>query len=170
MLSNLSNLEVQRILPHRFPFLFVDKVIEVEPGNKVTGIKNVTTNEWFFQGHAPGAPILPGAIMVETLAQACNIVLLTVPEYKEMGVIFSGIDEFRFLRPVFPGDSLRLEAKLIQHKDNTFTFDVKAMLDDKVAGEGKLAFATPRKPRSNILSVMDRSFQKESPSNMKKEE
>lgn len=107
--------EIQRLLPHRYPFLLVDRIIELEPRTRIVGIKQVTMNEPFFQGHFPGAPVMPGVLIVESLAQVGAILALREIEDREHKlVLFSGIDSARFRAPVVPGDTLRLEVTAIR--------------------------------------------------------
>ena len=140
----MDAVQIQGMIPHRWPFLLVDRVIELEPGVRGVGIKNVTVNEWFFQGHVPGYPIMPGVLIVEALAQVGLIALRSVPEYKEKMFLFAGIEDFRFRRPVVPGDSLRLEVELVSQEASSFTFSAKAMSGDKTAAQGKVTLAFPR--------------------------
>src|SRR5699024_9205290 len=104
--------EIMNILAHRYPFLLVDRVIELEAGKSAVGIKNVSMNEPFFQGHFPGYPVMPGVLIVEALAQLGAVAMLSCDEYKDKLPVFAGMDKFRFRRQVVPGDQLRLEANI----------------------------------------------------------
>jgi len=123
--------EIQQIIPHRWPFLLVDKIVEMENGVRAVGIKNVSVNEPFFQGHFPGQPIMPGVLIVEALAQVGAIALLSQPENKGKIVYFAGIDSFRFRRPVLPGDTLRLEVNLTKMRGPVGKGSVKAEVEGK---------------------------------------
>jgi 3-hydroxyacyl-[acyl-carrier-protein] dehydratase len=106
--------EIQKILPHRYPFLMVDAILEIEPRKRIVVIKNVTINEGFFQGHFPGKPILPGVLMIEAMAQAGGLLLLReFPDHDEKLLYFVAIDDARFRRPVIPGDQIRLEVSVL---------------------------------------------------------
>ena len=137
----LSNLEIRKILPHRYPFLLVDKVIELEPGKKVVAIKNVTANEPFFQGHFPEFPIMPGVLIVEALAQTAGIAVSVVEENHGKLGVFAGIEAIKFKKQVLPGDTLRLEAEIISSKMGVVKAKVVAIVDDKVACEGEIKVA-----------------------------
>jgi 3-hydroxyacyl-[acyl-carrier-protein] dehydratase len=137
----LDNYEIQKFLPHRFPFLFIDRVIELEPGRKAIGIKNVTINEWFFQGHTiAGHAIMPGALMIEAATQAVAVVLQTLEEFKDKGVPFrfGGIKEFRFYKEVIPGDTLQIEAQLIAREKRFFAFQVKETVEGNLVATGQI--------------------------------
>lgn len=140
----LTNVEIQKIIPHRYPFLLVDKIIELEPGKRAVGIKNVTVNEPFFQGHFPGFPIMPGVLIVEALAQTAGIAANTAAEGGEgeakLGV-FASIDEMKFKKQVMPGDTLRMEVEILSSKMGIIKAKVKATVDDKTAAEGEIRFA-----------------------------
>lgn len=133
--------EIQKIIPHRYPFQLVDRIIEVEPGKSAVGIKNVTINEPFFQGHFPGNPIMPGVLIVEALAQtACVAALLQEENKGKLGVLAS-IDSMKFKKQVLPGDTLRLEAEFTAFKLNIGVINVKATVDGKVAAQGVIRCA-----------------------------
>jgi len=137
----LSNIDVQKILPHRYPFLLIDKVIEYEPGKRAVAIKNVTVNEPFFQGHFPGYPIMPGVLIVEALAQTAGIAAATLEENKGKLGVFTGIDSMKFRKQVVPGDVLKLEAEILTLKMGMAKVKVQATVDDKIAAEGEIKFA-----------------------------
>lgn len=136
----LENKDIQKIIPHRYPFLLVDRVIEVEAGKSAVGIKNVTANEPFFPGHFPGQPIMPGVLIVEALAQVGAIALLSEEENKGKLALFAGIDEVRFKKQVIPGDTLRLEVEIISMRRGIGKGKAVAYVGDKVACKGTLMF------------------------------
>lgn len=137
----LDSIAIQKILPHRFPFLLVDRVIELEVGKRAVGIKNVTINEHFFQGHFPQYPVMPGVLIVEALAQTGGIALGTMDEYKGRIAFFAGIDNVRFKRQVKPGDTLRLEVELTQLRRSIGTASALATVDGEAACKGDIMFA-----------------------------
>lgn len=137
----LDNLEIKKLIPHRYPFLLVDKVVEMEPGQKIVAIKNVTTNEPFFQGHFPEYPVMPGVLIVEALAQAAGICTASAQAEKDKLGLFAGIEAMRFKKPVFPGDTLKLEAEILSSKLGVIKAKVRATVEDKVAAEGEIKFA-----------------------------
>lgn len=137
----LSNIEVRDIIPHRYPFLLVDKVIEVEPGKKCIAIKNVTANEPFFQGHFPNYPIMPGVLIVEALAQTAGIAVALLDDYKGKLGVFAAIESMKLKKQVLPGDTLKLEAEILTNRMGVVKARVIATVDDKTAAEGEIKFA-----------------------------
>jgi 3-hydroxyacyl-[acyl-carrier-protein] dehydratase len=133
-----------RILPHRYPFLLVDRIVELEPGRRVVGIKAVTANEPQFTGHFPERPIMPGVLMVEALAQTAGVAIMTVPEYRGKLALFAGIDDCRFRRMVVPGDTLRLEVTVEKLRGMFGRVRGVASVDDEVAVEATLSIIIPR--------------------------
>ncbi|MEO6397006.1 MAG: 3-hydroxyacyl-ACP dehydratase FabZ [Tepidiformaceae bacterium] len=133
--------EIEQIIPHRFPFLLVDRIIEIEEGRSATGIKNVTANEWFFEGHFPGRKVMPGVLIVEALAQVAAISLLKGVTMAHKTPLFGGIERMRFRKPVVPGDQLRLEFVLEKMRGPIGKGQVKATVDGKLAAEGVISFA-----------------------------
>lgn len=138
----LDNLEIRNIIPHRFPFLLVDRVLEVEAGKRILAIKNVSANEPFFQGHFPEFPIMPGVLIVEALAQAAGICANYGQEDvgSKLGV-FASIDEMKFKKQVVPGDVLQLEAEILSMKMGVVKAKVTATVEGKIAAQGEIRFA-----------------------------
>jgi 3-hydroxyacyl-[acyl-carrier-protein] dehydratase len=129
--------EIQDLLPHRYPFLLVDRIVEIDPGKKAVGIKNVTINEEFFQGHFPGQPIMPGVLMIEALAQVAGILAFKSGASLGKAVYFMSIEKAKFRRPVVPGDQLRLEVSILQQRGNVWKFAGSARVEEKVAAEAE---------------------------------
>ena len=131
--------QIQAILPHRYPFLMVDRIIEYEPNKRVVGIKNVTLNEPFFAGHFPGAPVMPGVLIVEAMAQTAGVMMLAnIPDRESKLVFFTGIDDAKFRRPVVPGDQLKLEIKVVSWRGDFCKLDGRATVDGHLAAEATL--------------------------------
>ena len=137
----LNASDIMKIIPHRYPFMLVDKIIEFEEGKRAVGIKNVTINEPFFQGHFPGRPIMPGVLICEALAQVGAVVILSNPENKEKLAVFTGINNFMFKHQVIPGETLRLEVEMTKMRGPMGKADVCAYVEDKVAAKGEISFA-----------------------------
>ena len=127
---------IQAILPHRYPFLLIDRVIEIERKKRIVAIKNVTINEPFFAGHFPGYPIMPGVLMVEAIAQAGGALLLTeIPDRDEKLMVFTGIERAKFRKPVTPGDQLRVEVDVLAWRTTAVKMQGNVMVDGKLACE-----------------------------------
>jgi 3-hydroxyacyl-[acyl-carrier-protein] dehydratase len=129
--------EIQKFLPHRYPFLMVDRILEINPGNKVTGIKNITINEEFFRGHFPGQPIMPGVLIIEALAQVAGVLAFHSGATPGKSVFFMSIEKAKFRRPVIPGDQLKLEATILQHRGNVWKFVGNALVEEKIVAEAE---------------------------------
>jgi 3-hydroxyacyl-[acyl-carrier-protein] dehydratase len=140
----LEAADIMRILPHRYPFLLVDRIVELEPGVRAVGIKSVSANEPQFTGHFPGRPIMPGVLMVEALAQTAGVAVLTLDAYRGKLGLFAGIDELRFRRLVQPGDQLRLEVTVEKLRGMFGRVQAVARVDGVPAVEGKLSIIIPR--------------------------
>ena len=140
--------EIMGFLPHRYPFLLIDRIVDFEPTKRLTAIKNVTINEPFFQGHFPGYPIMPGVLVVEAMAQAGGIIILhELPDRAEKLVVFTGIERAKFRRPVKPGDQLRLEVEVLSFRPRAGRIEGKAFVDGKLACEATLTCqVVPRNP------------------------
>jgi len=136
--------QIMEILPHRYPFLMVDRVVELEPGVRVVAIKQISANEPQFTGHFPGRPIMPGVLMVEALAQAAGIAVQTLPEYRGKLGLFAGIDDCRFKRLVVPGDTLRLEVSVEKLRGMFGRVRAVASVEGEVAVEATLSIIIPR--------------------------
>lgn len=137
----LDNCDIQNIIPHRYPFLLVDRIIEIEYGKKAVGIKNVTANEPFFQGHFPGNPIMPGVLIVEAMAQVGAVSILGMEEHKGKLAVFTGIDGMRFKKQVTPGDTLRMEVEMIAMKRGIGKAKAEAYVGEQLVAAGQLMFA-----------------------------
>lgn len=136
--TQLSITDIQQILPHRYPFLLIDRVIDLTPKKRIVAIKNVTVNEPFFQGHFPEYPIMPGVLMVEAIAQAGAALLLTEideQDRKNKLTVFTGIERAKFRRPVVPGDQLRIEVEVLVWRRHAVRMEGKAYVGEKVATE-----------------------------------
>ena len=136
----LDSIQIQNIIPHRYPFLLVDKIVELEEGKRAVGIKNVTINEPFFQGHFPGNPLMPGVLMVEAMAQVGAVAVMTLEENKNKLAVFAGIDKIRFKKQVRPGDTLRMEVELLEIRRGIGKGEAVAYVGDEIACKGTLMF------------------------------
>lgn len=132
--------EIKKILPHRYPFLLVDRIEEMEPGVKAVGYKNVTVNEPFFQGHFPEYPVMPGVLLIEALAQVGAVAILSLEENKGKLAFFGGIKNAKFRKQVVPGDVVRLETEIIKCKGPMGVGKAIATVDGKMAAEAEISF------------------------------
>lgn len=131
--------EIKKIIPHRYPMLLVDKVVECDDDSKIVGIKNVTLNEPFFQGHFPDYPVMPGVLIIEAMAQvACILALKVMKKEGHPSVLFTGIDKAKFRKPVTPGDTLRMELTKTKQRGELFRFEGKAYVEDALAAQCEL--------------------------------
>ena len=131
---------IMKFLPHRYPFILVDRILDLAPGEKITAIKNVTINEPFFQGHFPTFPIMPGVLIVEAMAQAAGILALESMPAEEQGrpVFFMGMDKVKFRKPVVPGDQLLLKIQILKFRKNIVKASAKAFVEEKVVAEAEI--------------------------------
>lgn len=141
--------QIKQILPHRYPFLLVDRILEVEEGKRAVGIKNVTINEPFFQGHFPNYPVMPGVLIVEALAQVGAVAVLISEANRGRIALFAGIDKLKIRRQVVPGDQLRLEVEMVKLRGSFGIGVGKAYVGDELAVEGELKFALEPKPQAD---------------------
>jgi beta-hydroxyacyl-ACP dehydratase FabZ len=133
---------IQQILPHRYPMLLVDRVLEMVPGESIRALKNVTMNEEVFQGHFPGSPVMPGVMILEALAQAGGLLMLhDIPDRESKLVYFAGVDRARFRRPVVPGDQLILDVKILSLRRSFSKIEGKAYVNDQLVTEAVMSSA-----------------------------
>jgi 3-hydroxyacyl-[acyl-carrier-protein] dehydratase len=133
----LDIVEIQKLLPHRYPFLMVDAILEVERLKRIVGIKNVTMNEYYFQGHFPGRPVMPGVMIIEAMAQTGGLLLLMdIPDRANKLLFFVAVDGARFRRPVVPGDQLRIECNVLAWRGDFCKLEGKATVNGELAAEG----------------------------------
>ena len=132
---------IKKILPHRYPFLLVDRILEVEPGKRALGIKNVTANEEFFQGHFPQRAIMPAVLTIEIMAQVGGVMILSQEEHRGKLAYLGGIDNAKFRRPVVPGDTLHVETELLRARGNMGKVHCTARVGDQLAAEADIMFA-----------------------------
>lgn len=151
--GELDAVAIQRIIPHRYPFLLVDRILELAPGQRALGVKNVTMGDGFFQGHFPAHPVMPGVLIVEALAQVGAVALLTTEEYRGKLALFAGIDKVRFKRQVKPGDTLRLEVELTQVRRGIGSGSGTATVDGQLACRGEFMFAVVDAPTGLMASA-----------------
>lgn len=145
--------EIKRFLPHRYPLLLVDRILSIEPGKRCRALKNVTANEEFFNGHFPTRPLMPGVLIVESMAQACGILAYSIEENPESKfLLFAGIDKARFKRPVVPGDQLVLETEFVSQRLSMWVFQGRAFVDEKLVAQAEVRVATVDKTEATAAT------------------
>lgn len=132
--------QIQRVIPHRYPFLLVDRIVALEPGRRITGIKNVTINEPYFVGHVPGHPVMPGVLVVEAMAQVAACLVLDRPGLHGRIAYFGGIDGVRFRRRVVPGDQLVIQVELLKRRGRLIKVQAEARVEGHLVADGMLTF------------------------------
>ncbi len=137
----MNSVEIQKVIPHRYPFLLVDRMLEVEIRKRAVGIKNVTINEEFFLGHFPGAPVMPGVLVLESMAQVGSVLLLSDPRHTGKLAMFGGVDKVRWHRPVVPGDTLVMEVIILKDRGRFGKVSITAHVGDQLAAEGEFVYA-----------------------------
>ena len=146
----MENAEIQRVLPHRYPFLLIDRVVEITPRERIVAVKNVTANEPFFVGHFPGFPIMPGVLIVEAIAQAGGALLLKdIGDREHKLMVFTGIERARFRKPVLPGDQLRIEVNVLAWRRTAVRMEGKAFVGAKLACEAVVSCQLVDRPGSS---------------------
>ena len=139
--------QILNFLPHRYPFLLVDRILELEPAKRIVGLKNVTINEQFFQGHFPGAPVMPGVLIIEAMAQVAGVMIYRdLPGKEKKLIYFTGIENAKFRRPVVPGDQLRIEMEMLNRRSNFGKMQGRATVDGKLVAEAVVLFAITDHP------------------------
>jgi 3-hydroxyacyl-[acyl-carrier-protein] dehydratase len=146
-MTSLNIIEIMKLLPHRYPMLLIDRVLEIDPGKRVVALKNVSANEQFFQGHFPGAPVMPGVLIVEAMAQCAAVLFLReIPDREKKLFLFGGVDKARFRKPVVPGDQLILECVMLQRRAGTVRMKGTARVDGVIVAEAEMLSVMTDRP------------------------
>ena len=144
----LTITDIMKILPHRYPMLLVDRIVEIDAGKRIVGLKNVSANEQFFQGHFPGAPVMPGVLIVEAMAQCAAVLILKdIPNREEKLFLFGGVDKARFRKPVIPGDQVRLECEILQRRSNSVKIHGTATVNGELVAEAEMLSVMVERPK-----------------------
>ena len=141
----LDSNQIQEIIPHRYPFLLVDRILELESGKRAVGVKAVTASEYYFQGHFPEEHVMPGVLILEAMAQVGGVAMLHPEENRGKLAFFAGMDRVKFRRPVVPGDQLRMVAEIIKVRSNMGKLWVQSFVDEQLVAEGEFLFALAQK-------------------------
>ena len=152
MENPLNIQDILALLPHRYPLLLVDRVLELQPGERIIGLKNVTFNEEFFQGHFPGQPVMPGVLIIESMAQVAGLMILSVPEHRGKLAYIGAIESVRFRKPVLPGDTLITEANVIKLRGTIGKVRMTARVESVVVAECEMTFALMERTNPNLGS------------------
>jgi beta-hydroxyacyl-ACP dehydratase FabZ len=146
-MNALNIVEIMKLLPHRYPMLLIDRILEIDPGKRIVGLKNVSANEQFFQGHFPGAPVMPGVLIVEAMAQCAAVLFLReLPDREKKLFLFGGVDKARFRKPVVPGDQLILECEMLQRRASTVRMRGTARVDGVIVAEAEMLSVMTDRP------------------------
>lgn len=146
-MNSLNIIEIMKLLPHRYPMLLIDRILEIDPGKRIVGLKNVSANEQFFQGHFPGAPVMPGVLIIEAMAQCSAVLFLRdIPDRATKLFLFGGVDKARFRKPVVPGDQLIIECEMLQRRAGTLRMKGTARVDGAVVAEAEMLSVMTNRP------------------------